>query len=114
MFTRVACSVLAVFALSACDTQIALPKPVRGIWGNDCTSPVVEFTETGIHLYADNATYALTGVTFNGNNLSIKYVSQRGPVAETYLKSGETLRLERGNYAGADRAWNNRAMERCR
>jgi hypothetical protein len=99
--------------LSACDTQIALPKAIRGIWGNDCAKPVIRFTETGIHIYADNATYAVKAVTFNGNDLSIQYDTGRGAVSETYLKSGETLRLEHGIYAGAPMAWNKRAMDRC-
>jgi hypothetical protein len=110
---RVACSVLALFALSACDTQISLPKPIRGIWGNDCSKPAIRFTDTGIHVYADNATYLVSAVTFNGNDLNISYETGRGAVTETYRKAGETLRLERGTYAGAATAFNRRPMDRC-
>jgi hypothetical protein len=110
---NVACALLAMLALSACDTQISLPKPIRGIWANDCARPVIRFTDTGIHIYADNATYAVKAVTFNGNDLSIQYNTARGAVSETYLKSGETLRLEHGVYSGAPMAWNKRAMDRC-
>lgn len=90
-----------------------MPAPVRGVWGVDCASPLVSFTETSIHLYADNGTYALQAVTFDGNDLNVKYTSPRGAVSETYLKSGETLRLDHGTYAGADMAWNKHAMNRC-
>ena len=109
----IACSMLALFALSACDTQIALPKQIRGIWANDCSKPVIRFTETGIHVYADDATYVVKAVTFNGNDLSIQYDNGHGAVSETYLKSGETLRLEHGVYGGSPMAWNKRAMDRC-
>jgi hypothetical protein len=109
----IACSLLALLLLSACDTQLSLPKPVRGVWGNDCAKPVIRFTDAGIHVYADNATYALRAVTFNGNDLRIEYDTGHGAVSETYLKSGETLRLEHGIYAGAPMAWNKRPMDRC-
>jgi hypothetical protein len=113
MRKRAACCV-ALFVLAACDpAQVSLPTPVRGVWGNDCNKPVVEFTETGIHVYADNATYALESVTFNGNDLNVTYTSARGAVSETYFKSGETLRLDHGTVAGAAVTGSTHAMNRC-
>jgi hypothetical protein len=114
MRARALCPLIACLVAAACGgAAVSLPVPVRGIWGNNCASPVIRLTEDSIHIYADNATYALTGATFNGNDLTIRYASARGEVSETYMKSGETLRLDHGTYAGADIAFNRHAMNRC-
>ena len=107
--------VAGALALAACDMshKVSLPEPVRGAWGADCTNPFVQFTESSIHLYADNATYALESATFNGNDLSVKYTAHDGPVSETYMKSGETLRLDHGTRAGAPVTAQQHAMNRC-
>ena len=102
------CSVLA-----GCGHKVSVPEPVRGIWGADCTNPFVSFNEDSVHVYPDNATYAIDQVTFDGNDLTVKYTSSAGPVTETYFKSGETLRLDHGTYAGVDTTWHKAPMNRC-
>lgn len=115
MHARAIGVVIALLVLSGCDTggKVSLPNPVRGVWGNDCSNPVVRFTEDAIHIYADNATYPLEGATFNGNDLHVQYTTAQGQVSENYFKSGETLRLDKGTYAGAPKTWNEHAMNRC-
>ena len=73
----------------------------------------MSFTQDSIHVYPDHATYSLDYVTFDGNNLTVKYSGAQGVVTETYVKSGETLRLDHGTYNGVDATWNKRPMDRC-
>ena len=106
--------VLASSVLVACGGHgVSVPEPVRGVWAADCSQPFVSFNSDSIHVYPDNASYALEQVTFDGNNLTVKYTSATGPVSETYVKSGETLRLDHGTYAGVDAAWHKAPMNRC-
>lgn len=111
---RIPACVIACALLSACGGHgVSVPEMVRGAWGADCAQPFVSFNEDSIHVYPDNASYAISQVTFDGNNLTVKYTSSTGPVSETYMKSGETLRLDHGTYAGVDAAWHKAPMNRC-
>jgi hypothetical protein len=83
------------------------------VWGADCAAPFVSFNEDSIHVFPDNATYALEQVTFNGNDLFVRYTTDQGKVDETYRKSGETLRLEHGMYGGVETTWHKAPMQRC-
>lgn len=114
MFSRISVVAFACLAVSACGgASVSVPEPVRGIWAADCASPFVSFNQDSVHIYPDNASYAISQVTFDGNNLVVKYTTPAGPVTETYMKSGETLRLDHGTYAGVDTTWHKSPMNRC-
>lgn len=114
MVSRICVLVFACVAVSACGNKaVSIPDPVRGVWAADCNNPFVGFNQDSIHIYPDNASYAVSQVTFDGNNLVVKYTTAAGPVTETYLKSGETLRLDHGTYGGVDTVWHKAAMSRC-
>jgi len=101
------------FLVTACGGSINTPEAVRGVWAADCTRPFVSFSQDSIHVYPDNATYALEQASFDGNNLTVKYSSPQGTVIETYVKSGDTLRLDHGTYNGVEATWHKAPMNKC-
>ena len=113
MRASIAVCVVASVLTAGCGHHVSVPQLVRGVWGSDCKTPFVSFNEDSIHIYADNASYALKEVTFNGNDLHVKYENTTGAVVETYVKSGETLRIKSGTYNGVDTSWDKPPMSRC-
>jgi hypothetical protein len=89
------------------------PAAVAGSWGADCSQPFVKFDGGKITVFPDKATYSLTSVALTNGRLDVGYASVQGPVAETYIMEGATLRLDHGTYGGAEAAWHKAPMNKC-
>jgi hypothetical protein len=98
--------------LTACGGT-PTPAAVQGRWGADCSSPFIEIDNGKIHVFPDDADYSLNSVAFDGKTLILKYDLLSGPVSETYIFSGGSLRLDRGNYPGMDAVWHKQPMQKC-
>lgn len=92
---------------------VQAPSQVVGTWGADCASPFVKFDGGKITVFPDNASYALTGATLAGNQLTVAYKGAEGPVSEVYVLEGATLRLDHGTYSGSEATWHKAPMNKC-
>ncbi|MEI9888256.1 MAG: hypothetical protein WDN08_17515 [Rhizomicrobium sp.] len=91
----------------------ATPSQLEGKWGADCASPFVSFRGDTIHVYPDDADYAIKRAKLDGSNFTVSYDSKTGPVTETYVYESDTLRLAKGSYAGMEATWHKQPMTKC-
>jgi hypothetical protein len=106
----------AVALLAGCGSGgsgVQTPQQFIGSWGADCTSPFVSFEPGRIHVFPDKATYDLKSASLHGANFQIGYDSAQGPVSETYVVEGSTLRLDTGIYGGQQATWHKAPMNKC-
>ena len=95
------------------------PSAFRGVWGADCDRPFIHLEARRIRVFADPAAYDLTGAVQAADDLRLSYLTPQGPVSETYVKAGDTLRLAAGTYAAGPGkpavtvTWNKAPMKRC-
>jgi hypothetical protein len=94
-------------------SAVQTPPQFVGSWGADCTSPFVGFEASRIHVFPDKATYDLKSASLQGANFQISYDSAQGPVSETYVVEGATLRLDTGTYGGQQATWHKAPMSKC-
>ncbi|HXC55187.1 MAG TPA: hypothetical protein VNU97_07835 [Rhizomicrobium sp.] len=104
---------LASLVLAACGNGVATPSELEGKWAADCASPFVSFSGSTIHVFPDDADYALKSVKFEGGLFTVSYDSKTGPVTETYVYANDTLRLDKGTYGGMEAVWHKQPMTRC-
>ena len=104
---------LTPFALFACDGGPSTPEAVQGTWGADCGKPFIKIDSRLIHVFPDNADYAVKSVSFDGTHLQLTYDTAFGPAKEIYAFANNTLRLDRGWYKSMDAVWHKDAMVRC-
>src|SRR4051812_20371312 len=104
----------AAVALGGCGGGgVKAPEAVQGVWSADCSSPFVKFDGSEIHVYPDKATYRLKSAALQGANLDVAYDTPQGPVSETYVLDGGTLRLDHGTYGGQQATWHKQPMRKC-
>ena len=111
MQTRFLIPLFAALLLSACGNSTS--GALEGKWANDCVSPFVAFNGNTIHVYPDDADYALKTILTMGNSFTVTYDSKTGPVTETYILENETLRLDKGTYGGMQAVWHKQPMMKC-
>jgi hypothetical protein len=90
-----------------------VPAAVAGTWGADCAEPFVKFDGGQITVFPDQKTYALKSASLSGGQLTVSYDSAAGSVTEVYVQEGASLRLDHGNYGGADATWHKQPMNKC-
>ena len=113
MNARVVIALLATLVLAGCGGSGATPSELEGKWGADCSSPFVSFSGNTIHVYPDDADYALKSAKLDGSNFTVSYESKSGPVTETYVYENNTLRLDKGSYGGMEATWHKQPMSKC-
>jgi hypothetical protein len=92
---------------------VQAPSQVAGTWSADCSQPFVKFDGGKMTVFPDKTTYDLKSATLQGDQLTVAYQSAQGAVSEVYVLAGQTLRLDHGNYAGADVTWEKAPMNKC-
>ena len=105
----------ALLALAGCGgSDIRVPDQFAGTWGADCSSPWVRFDPGKIHDFPGNADYPLKAATFDNGELKVTYTRPDMEVTDTYLNTGDTLRLTKTVAAsGGEASWNKAPMSKC-
>jgi hypothetical protein len=112
--TRLAAALALTALLAGCGGGGAqAPSQVAGNWGADCSQPYVRFDGGKITVFPDKATYVLKSAALAGGQLSVAYDTSQGAVTEVYVLDGQTLRLDRGTYAGTEATWHKAPMNKC-
>lgn len=94
-------------------SSVPVPAAYLGTWGADCSSPFVKFSTGMIHVYPDNADYALKSATDSGSALTVTYDSKAGTAVETYEVEGDDMQLTGGTYGGQEATWHKAPMKKC-
>lgn len=90
-----------------------LPETLLGTWGADCARPEIRLAPGTIHVFAEDATWPLTGAEAGEDRLVLRYDGANGPVEETYAVGEGTLALVEGVYDGGPVVWNRPPMRPC-
>lgn len=97
----------------AAGRSSAPPEILLGTWAADCERPEIRLEADRIHVFAEDATWPLTGAEATGERLVLRYDGPNGPVEETYAIGDGSLALVEGVYDGGAVTWNRPPMRQC-
>lgn len=101
-------------AASAAEARSdSIPQVLLGVWGADCERPEIRLEADRIHVFAEDASWPLTGARATGEQLVLRYDGPNGPVEETYAVGEDSLALVEGVYDGGPVTWNRPPMRPC-